>query len=355
MLAAVWHARRDVRVEEVPDAPPPRQGEIRAVVEWCGICGTDIEEWRSGPVWVPTSDKPHPLTKRHAPLILGHEVAARVADVGPGVSGLSEGDLVAIDGLIGCGECFWCSRHQVNLCPKMANIGLHFDGGLAEKVTVPASTAVLVPPGVAGDTAALAEPVSVAVRALRRGRLVLGESVAILGGGMIGLATAAVARAAGASQVIVIDPLEERRRLALGAGAGEVLDQRVDVAGAVAELTNGRGADLSVDAAGTAASGPQAISVARSAGRAVIVGLAHKPSTTSFFDIVTGEKEVIGSLSHIADEDFSEAVRLLSRGVLTADTIQAVKVPLEGAVDRGFEALTQPEPPAKVLVGKGAT
>jgi (R,R)-butanediol dehydrogenase / meso-butanediol dehydrogenase / diacetyl reductase len=333
------------------DARSPGEGEIRAAVEWCGICGTDIEEWRSGPVWVPPPDRPHPLTGRHAPLVLGHEVSARVIDVGSGPSELAEGDLVAIDGLIGCGKCFWCRRNQVNLCPVMANIGLHFDGGLAEYVTVPAKATIRVPPGVGSDTAALAEPVSVAVRALRRGRMALGESVAVLGAGMIGLATAAVARAAGASQVIVVDPLPQRRSLAIDAGASAALDGQGDVAAETRALTDGLGVDLSVDAAGTATSGPQAIELSRSGGRTVIVGLAHQPSSTSFFTLVTGEKEVIGSLSHIADEDFAEAVRLLAAGVLTADMVGAVKVPLEAAVDRGFDALTHPGPPAKILVG----
>jgi (R,R)-butanediol dehydrogenase/meso-butanediol dehydrogenase/diacetyl reductase len=341
--AVVWHGRDDVRVEEVVGAPAPGVGEVRVSVEWCGICGTDLEEWRNGPRFIPVG-APHPLTGRKAPLVLGHEVSGRIADLGPGVSGLHEGDLVALDALISCGDCWWCRRHEVTLCPQLAAIGLQADGGLAEAITVPAQMCVPVPRDVGADTAALAEPLAVAVRALRRGRLTRSESLVVLGAGMIGIASLVVGRDMGAAPIVVADPVASRRDLARRLGADLVLDPRdAEFRTRVREATEGRGADLTVDAAGSRDSGPLAIDVTRPGGRAVVVGLASHPAAVDLFALATGEKELIGSLSHVWDEDFAAAVRLLGDGVLTADQVVAARVSLDDAVERGFASIGSTE------------
>jgi (R,R)-butanediol dehydrogenase/meso-butanediol dehydrogenase/diacetyl reductase len=293
MKAVVWHGRGDVRVEDVPESPPPGPGQVKVTVEWCGICGTDLEEWRSGPRLVPVGE-PHPVTGRKAPLILGHEVSGRVAEVGADVTGLSEGELVALDALIYCGRCWWCRRHQVTLCPHLAAIGLQADGGLAEAVTVTAHMCVQVPDGVGADTAALAEPIAVAVRALRRGRLSLNESLVVLGAGMIGIASLVVGRRIGAAPIVIADPIASRRELAKRLGADLTVDPR-DPAflEKVRVATGGRGADVTVDAAGARDSGPAAIAAARAGGRAVVVGLASEPAQVDLFAFATGEKELI--------------------------------------------------------------
>jgi (R,R)-butanediol dehydrogenase / meso-butanediol dehydrogenase / diacetyl reductase len=341
--AVVWHGRRDVRVEDVPQPPAPGPGQVKIAVEWCGICGTDLEEWRSGPRFVPV-DEPHAITGRKAPLILGHEVSGRVAEVGADVMGVSEGDLVALDALISCGRCWWCRRHHVTLCPQLAAIGLQADGGLAEALTVPAQMCVPVPRGVGADTAALAEPVAVAVRALRRGRLALNESLVVLGAGMIGIASLVVGRRIGAAPIVVADPIASRRELARRLGADLTIDPRdPEFLETVRDETGGRGADLAVDAAGTRDSGPAAIAAARAGGRAVIVGLASEPAQVDLFAFATGEKELIGSLSHVWNEDFAAAVRLLADGILTADQVVGRRLSLDETVEQGFTAIEDPD------------
>ena len=163
---------------------------------------------------------PHRLTGRQAPIILGHEVAGRIADVGPGVTGLRPGDLVALDANLSCGSCWWCARHQLSLCADYGAIGLSADGGLAEAVTVPAQMCLPVAESVGADSAALAEPLSVAVRGFRRGRLALDETVAVFGGGMIGVAALVVARAMGAGLIVVIDPVASPPPARRGAWSG---------------------------------------------------------------------------------------------------------------------------------------
>ncbi|NJN84564.1 MAG: alcohol dehydrogenase catalytic domain-containing protein, partial [Caldilineaceae bacterium] len=223
MQAAVWYARNDIRIETAPDPRPPGPHEMIIKVGACGICGTDLEEYRAGPLFIPV-DEPNPLTGSQAPLILGHEFAGEVIEVGNAVSAYRPGDRIAPDVLITCGECYWCQRHQVTLCDKLAALGLMGDGGLADYCVVPTHMCIRLPNGLSYDHAAMAEPLSVAVRAVRKGRLTAGESVAIFGGGTIGLFCLQAARAAGAGDIFVIEPLANRRALAKELGANEVID-----------------------------------------------------------------------------------------------------------------------------------
>lgn len=128
MNALRWHGRRDVRYQVVEDAPAPGPDEARIRVAYAGICGTDREEYREGPILIPVAE-PHPLTHKTAPLILGHEFSGIVESVGVNVTQLAPGDHVAADVLIHCGHCRECLRHQYNLCERQAALGLMADGG----------------------------------------------------------------------------------------------------------------------------------------------------------------------------------------------------------------------------------
>ena len=352
MRAIRWHARNDVRLDRIPIPRPPGLGEVRIAVAWSGICGTDREEWRHGPLFVPASG-PHPLTGARAPITMGHEIAGHVVEVGAGVTDLVPGTLVAVDPNLSCGQCWWCARHEVTLCPGYAALGLSADGGLAEQVVVHGRFCIPVDPAVDPATAALAEPLAVAVRAMRRGRLRLGESVAVFGGGMIGIACLVAARAAGASVVAVLDPVPGRRDLALRLGADAALDP-VDPgsADAIRALTGGRGADLSVDAAGAPGVVPAALDVTRRGGRCVLVGLSSTPTTLDTVRVAACEQELIGVISHVWDEDMAAAVALLERGALHADQVVAARISLEETVAVGFEAVSRSDlPGVKILVG----
>lgn len=341
MQAAFWYARNDIRIETVPAPTAPGPGEVIIKVGACGICGTDLEEYRAGPLFIPVNE-PNPLTGSKAPLILGHEFAGEVMEVGKGVTNFKVGDHLAPDVLLYCGECFWCQRHQVTLCDKLASLGLMGDGGLAEYCKLPINMAIRVPNGLSDDHAAMAEPLSVAVRAVRRGRLAPGETVAVFGGGTIGLFCLQVARAAGAGEVFVVEPLANRRALAMQLGASAVIDPlAVDPVAQLRQWTRHVGPDLVLEASGGVKVIPVAIHAARKAGRIVLVGLPVAPSSINFFDVVATEKELIGSLSHVYDEDYAAAVRWLGDGRILAEPLISARIPLARLLTDGLDRLEQ--------------
>lgn len=354
MLAARYYGPHDLRVEEVPPPRPPGPGEVTLRVAWCGICGTDLEAYLHRSPWIPF-DAPHPLSGQQVPITLGHEFAGEVVAVGPGVTTLREGDRVAPDTLLYCGRCYWCARHQPQLCPQLGALGLMADGGLAEYCLATEAMCVRLPDGVSYEAGACAEPLAVAVRALRRGRLTVGERVAVIGAGAVGLFALQAARAAGASEVFVVEVARARKQIAAQLGAAAVLDPtEVEVAEALRSLCGGIGPDLVVEAAGTPATAPLAVSAARRGGRVVVVGVAASPSTFHFAETVMGEKEVIGSLSHVYDEDFRAAVALLGDGRVRAEPVISHRINLREVVAQGFERLVESKAETVKILVRGS-
>jgi (R,R)-butanediol dehydrogenase / meso-butanediol dehydrogenase / diacetyl reductase len=353
--AARWHARGDVRVEDVP-RPAPGPGELLLRVSWAGICGTDLEEYLSGPAIIPT-DVPNRLTGRAAPLTLGHEFVGTVAALGDGVSDFRLGERVAPEVVLFCGVCFFCRRHEYALCVNWAALGLMADGGLADYAVVPAATAARLPDSLSDEEGALVEPTEVAVRAIRKSDLHLGESVAVVGGGTIGLLVLQVARAVGAAAVHVIEPLESRRRLALHLGATAAWDAGAPEADELLrEACQGVGPDVVFECAGGPTTADLAIRLARKGGRIVLVGIRPEAVPISTLEIVTGEKHLVGSVQHHYDEDLPTAVRLLAERRVQVGSLITGRIPLERVVDEGLRALADPESDSssrhlKIIVG----
>jgi (R,R)-butanediol dehydrogenase / meso-butanediol dehydrogenase / diacetyl reductase len=347
MLAARWFGRRDIRVGEVPEPGSPPSGWVRLRVESCGICGTDIEEYESGPLFIPM--EPHPLTGQRAPLILGHEVAGVVEEAGPDTT-LEPGTRVAVDGNRYCGQCRWCRRSEYQLCVVSGQLGLHADGGLAEQMLAPAFMCIPCDAHVAADHAAMAEPLAVAVRAIRRANLDLNANVAVLGAGPIGLLVTQVARIAGAATVLAVDPHPDRRALALKLGADAAVAPE-SVAAAAMDLTGGIGPDVVIEAAGTPSAVAAAVDLARRGGTAVLLGVFHGRVPLDVLRFLTGEKQIVAALSHVYSTDFVSAVSLINRNALQLEPLITDRICLRDVVTRGLEPLlAAPSAHLKVMV-----
>ena len=352
MMAARWHGRRDVRVERVP-VPRARAGEVVLRVAWCGICGTDVEEYRDGPTVIPV-DAPNAITGQRAPITLGHEFAGTVAEVGEGVVGLAEGDRVAPDVCLFCGTCRYCRRHELALCESWATIGFHGDGGLAEFVRVPALLCQPLPDAIGDDEAALIETTEVGVRAVRHGGVTLGDTVAVVGDGAVGLIACQVARAAGAARVVLLG--HRPGRLEVGRRLG--VDAAVDTAepgwrAALDDLTGGLGADVAIECGGTAGAIRDAIASTRKGGRIVLLAVTSAPIPVDTWPIVAGERTLVGSVQHHYDEDLPTAIDLIASGRVDVRSLISRRIRLERIVPEGFEGLGASVDDIKVLVSTG--
>ena len=345
MLALRWHGRRDVRLDEVPAPPAPGPSEVQVAVFCCGICGTDVEEWRSGPRVVPIV--PHPLTGRSAPITLGHEFSGEVIAVGHNVESPVVGDFVAVDALVYCGKCYWCRRNRVNLCERLGAVGMAIDGGLAPLCNLPAAMCLPVSSALNREIFSLAEPLAVATRAVRRGEVRLGERVIVVGAGAVGLFVLQVARTQGAS-VGVVEPHESRRSLALELGADWCVPPQ--------DATRYEGADLVIECSGNGRGAGHAVALSRADGRVVLTGLYAEDAQSILNSIVHGERHLTGSLSHIYDEDFRLALLLLERGLVRAEPLISDRIPLARSLDDGLLVLANhPDNHVKILVYPNGT
>jgi (R,R)-butanediol dehydrogenase/meso-butanediol dehydrogenase/diacetyl reductase len=337
MLAARWHGRGDIRIDDV-EPRPRRDDEVMVRVHWCGICGTDLEEFRSGPLIVPTS--PHPVSGRMAPLTLGHEVVGEIVESARDGSGPAVGTLVVPDVVNGCGNCWWCLRHEYGLCPSLTVPGQQDDGGLAEFMVARARTCVVLPPGLDTATAVLAEPAAVAVRAVRKLPTPIGSTALVIGGGTIGQLTAQAALACGAAQCLLVDPSPFRRDFA-AKHPGVRAYSPTDLDAAIADLPS-PGVDVVYECSGAPGMLARSLALVRPGGTVVAVGLGTPTESLDVSAFVLGERHLVGSAAHVWDVDVAQAVAMLADGRLDATGLVTHRIPLADLVDVALPLLSSP-------------
>ncbi|ROS71843.1 (R,R)-butanediol dehydrogenase/meso-butanediol dehydrogenase/diacetyl reductase/L-idonate 5-dehydrogenase [Curtobacterium sp. PhB130] len=335
MHALRWHGARDVRYEEVP---VPRAGatEVLIAVERVGLCGSDLEEYRHGPVAIPPEA---------VPLILGHEVVGTVVESPSGLP--APGTRVVPDVVVGCGHCWWCNRHEEGLCPQLRVRGQQQDGGLAEYMLADAATCVTVPETLDLDVAAFAEPVAVAVRAIRKAGDLTGATVAVVGGGTVGNLVAQIALASTCRDVVTVDPNASRRDLAARFGSRTAAPE--DAAARIGSITGGRGADVVFECAGARTTPTAAVRLSRRGGTILLVGFRAGTLELPWLDVVLQERHLIGSAAHLWDEDVAAAVAMLARSVVDPTPLHSATVSLRQAADAYARLDTEPDL-TKILV-----
>ncbi len=345
MRAVVYHGPSDMRLEEVPE-PDPGQGELRIQVATVGICGTDVSEFVHGPHFFPL-DSPHPYSGHRGPTIPGHEFSGWVTAIGDGVTGFTEGDLVATGAGVSCGVCPSCLAGNTNLCRTYWTVGLHGHGGLAESVVIPAScTLGLSKSRLSPDLAALAQPMAIGVHATRRGRVGADDRVTVIGAGGIGCFVIFAVAATGAA-VTAIELNPERVATAARLGAALGLDDFELGRDAMSEQDR---PTVVFECTGRPEALVRALDLVADRGRVVVVGHQPDPVEADFRQIALDELEVIGTQAHAFATDFPDALDLLVTDPAAWAAVAPTVYPLDQVVEVGLIPMAKGQSPQiKVL------
>jgi len=340
MKAAVFFGQKDIRVVDVEEPQISKPNEVKIKVCYCGICGSDIEEYLYGPIVVPT--EPHPLTGRMRPIILGHEFSGEVVDVGKNVKSVNIGDKVVVNPILSCGECYWCKRDTPCLCKRMACMGLGTDGAFAQYIVVPTENCYKVSLEAPLDKLALAEPTGVALRAIRKAGMQVGDDIIIIGAGTIGLIALQIARIAGANKIFVIVRSPGRIKLAEKMGASAVLNSSTDdIEKEIQHLTHGEGVNKIIVLAGNKSLPGFASALVEKGGLVMLLGISPQPCPININDVVISEKCLLGSHGYNKN-DFKKSVNFIVSGMLDIDTLITKRIKLNDIVREGFEELAVP-------------
>jgi len=340
MQVGLVTGKEQVTLVEMPD-PQPEPGKAVVDITFCGICGTDIHAFQSG--------------EPYNPAICGHEWTGHVSGVGPDVA-LKEGDRVAIGIATACGRCATCVRGDPSHCEAafMGMIGAgplaapH--GGFASAIAIDAGRLYAVDVDISDEAAAILEPVTIAVHAVRRTGIRLGDSVVVLGAGPIGLLVLQCARAAGAGVCILVEPQQSRRELGATLGADHTLDPRTtpDIAGAINAIVGNAGADVVFECAGISKTVEQAPAYVRRGGTVALVGVPTAPSQFMASEWLFKELRVSTALGYLRD-DFEVSKRLVADGRVQCAPLHTATVGLDGLAGAFAELAVEPDQ-VKVLV-----
>jgi L-iditol 2-dehydrogenase len=320
MQVSRLHGIRDLRIERGP-VPTPGHDEVLLKIATVGTCGSDVHYYLEGGIGDQVV---------RAPIQMGHEFSAWIAGLGEGVEGLEIGQLVAVEPAIPCGVCESCQHGHPNLCPDVRFCGTPpINGVFAEYAVMPAENCFPLPEDFTPDEGALLEPLGIAIHTVDLAHLKVGQTVAVLGAGPIGLLTAAVARCAGAAVVYMTEPNADRQAFALEYCADAVFDPEAeDVVAAVMEATGGRGVDVAFEAAGAPETPEQAARMTRPGGKVVVVGIPVKDEMVMTAGNVR-RKGLTIKLVRRMKHTYPRAIRMVESGMIDIAALATHHFPLE--------------------------
>lgn len=329
-------------------APVPGDDEILVKVAASSVCGTDVHlyEWLEnldGPNWWDATLK--------TPVVLGHEFAGQVVEVGSKVTSVAPGDRITAPPLIPCGECDLCRGGNPEYCLESV-VGLGVDGAMAEFLKISDRASIYkIPEHVSFEDACLLEPLAVALHAVEIADFKPGDNAAVLGPGPIGLLLMLVLRAAGAGRLMVTGAKDDAKRLALAEKLGADLVVNVDEhdpVEAARDASGGAGLDFVFEASGSPQTVSQGLAMARAFGKVILLGMFSQEASFDPNDLVVGNKQLLGSLAYDA-ETWRRGMNLLAAGAVTPSDIIDMKIPLADAA-KGFEAAARKQAAKVVLI-----
>ena len=310
MKAAVLHKIGDLRYEEV-EIPRLKEGEALIKVKACGVCSSDI---------------PRVMEKGtySFPLIPGHELSGEVVRIKGTSQGFKEGDRVAVFPLIPCYKCSYCKMGRYNLCDNYSYLGSRCNGGFAEYVKAPMENLIKIPQKVSYEEAALTEPASVALHGLRRAKMDVGDKIAILGTGPIGILLAQWARIWGAGEIFLVDIDKKKLEVAREYDFAKLINAvESNPMEEIRKDTKGRGVDIAIEAAGTPTTFKESIKLARKGGKVVFLGNMRGEVTLPenlIPSILRKELTLYGtwnsSFTHLPKNEWATSLQFMEKGKL---------------------------------------
>lgn len=323
MKAAVCTGIGRIEIQDVPK-PVPKAGEVLVKVKSVGVCGSDVDGYRGK----------HPMIGY--PIILGHECSGIIAEVGPGVDPARIGEAVTVEPFFICDTCPFCRQGTYNFCAELKIIGHQVAGAFAEYLTIPAKFAHFKPENVSFDEAAILEPCSGALHAVRRCRIQAGDTVVIIGCGTMGSFATQHCRNLSA-EVIVVEPVAFKRQAALELGAAYALCPEDDLVAEVAKITNGKMADVVIEAVGERETLAETVGLVKNGGTVMLIGWTG--NSTDPFDLTNTtfkELTVLGTLGFC--RDFPISMKLLAAGKVNINRIITHRFALDD-VQKAIEQL----------------
>jgi L-iditol 2-dehydrogenase len=333
MKALVLAKYNQFEYHDVPE-PMPGSGEVLIEVKACGICGSDVHGMDGS------------TGRRIPPLIMGHEAAGTITQVGSNVSGWRRGERVTFDSTIYCGHCDFCREGRTNLCDNRRVLGVSCgdyrqDGAFAEYVAVPQQILYRLPDSLSFERAAMVEAVSIAMHAVGRAAVKPTDTAVVVGTGMIGLLVVQALRLAGCARILAVDVNPSRLEMACKLGADEKLQVgQVDVTEEVRKRTGGRGADIAMEVVGLSETVQTAVKSLRKGGQLTLVGNLSPAVALPLQAVVTNELSLSGSCA--SSGEYPASLELMANGAIKVDPLISVVAPLaEGA--RWFDVLYKGE------------
>lgn len=334
MKSLVLKEYRKLSYEDMP-APDMGANDVIIRVGACGICGSDIHGMDGS------------TGRRVPPLVMGHEAAGTITEVGAEVRDWRIGDRVTFDSTVSCGHCVYCKQGQINLCDNRMVLGVSCDefrrhGAFAEYLSVPQNILYAMPDNVSFEHAAMVEPVSIAVHAVDRIPLKLNDTVVVVGAGMIGLLIIQVLRARGCGQIIAVDLEQSKLDLALTLGADKAVTAGGDdTVQQILNLTGGHGADAAFEAVGITPTITTALKSLRKGGVLSLVGNLSPQIEIPLQKVVARQLTLYGSCA--SNGEYPACLELIARGAVKVEPLISATAPLsEGA--SWFDRLYAKEP-----------
>ncbi len=330
MKALVYEGPNVLNYRDVPE-PEPVKGEVKLRIIGCGICGSDVAGYQG-------------LTgRRLEPMIMGHEFAGEVVELGEGCSRLAIGDRVAVYPVNFCGECEMCKKGDVHLCLNKRSYGvLAENGAFAEYLCVPEKCCFNVADDVPTAIGTVMEPLAVAYRGVNHAGDLEGKDVLLVGTGTIGLLALACVKMKGAKRIFVSDMDDQRLEVAKQLGANVTINPgKVDFKQTILDATEGKGVDVAIEAVGIAPTVQQCMSALRFGGTAIWIGNNRKMIEMNMQEVVTRELKIYGSFLY-GYQEFQEVVDLLNQGKINVKPLISAEITLDQAKEY-FEKLKNHE------------